>query len=85
MLEFRKGNADQGRKLYLKAIESAKAVGDKDDAVRALFHLLFEEIRSGSDHFDNALNRLTQMEERNDVVETPRHLERMRKLLEDKQ
>lgn len=82
MLEFRKGNADGGRKLYREAIELARASGEKDDAVRALSHLIFEEIRSRSDGVEEAIGRLTAMEDRNEVVETPRHLKRMQKLLE---
>jgi tetratricopeptide (TPR) repeat protein len=83
MLEFRKGNVNEGRKLYDQAIERASALGDKADAVRALFHLLFEEIRSETDKVQDTLNRLTKMEDRNEVVETPRHLMRMRQLLDD--
>lgn len=83
MLEFRKGNVDEGRRLYNQAIERAISSGDKADTVRALFHLAFEEIRYGTNGIQDTLNRLAMTEDRNEVVETPRHLKRMRELLEN--
>ena len=81
MLEFRKGNLDQGRKLYLDSIDLARRRRQKEDAVRAQFHLAFEEIRAGSDRVQEALHRLEHTEDRNEVSETPRHLKRISELL----
>jgi tetratricopeptide (TPR) repeat protein len=80
MLEFRKGNHEEGRKLYLEAIEYAKNTGDKERAVRAAFHLVFEELIAHSSHVEEAIRRLKDFKAESGFVEWARFFERVNSL-----
>jgi tetratricopeptide (TPR) repeat protein len=83
MLEFRKENIEEGRRLYLEAIEKAKDTGDKATAARAAFHLAFEELNAHTSHVDEAIKRLKEFEGQEDLVEKARFFERVNALLRE--
>jgi len=81
MLEFRKGNIEEGRRLYQEAIEKAKNSSDKGTAARAAFHLAFEELVAHTTHVDEAIKRLKEFEGQDDFVERARFFERVNELM----
>jgi tetratricopeptide (TPR) repeat protein len=70
MLAFRKGDIDEGRRLYLEAINVAKEAGAKITAARAALHLALEELAARSPAREEAITRLREFKE----VETEREL-----------
>ena len=81
MLAFRKGNTEDGRRLYLNAIEKAKSTGDKGTAARAAYHLVFEELIAHTPYVDEAIKRLKDFDEQEGFVERARFFERVSALL----
>ena len=77
MFEFRKGNHSEGRRLYSEAIEYAKNLGDKIRALRATFHLVFEEILANTSHIEDAIQKLGEFEMPADFKEATHFLQRL--------
>jgi tetratricopeptide (TPR) repeat protein len=77
MLEFRKGDPDSGRRLYLEAIEDAKNEGSRPTAARAAFHLAIEELIAGTDQSEPAVKRISQPDKADEFVERTRLLNRI--------
>ncbi|HUD15009.1 MAG TPA: tetratricopeptide repeat protein [Terracidiphilus sp.] len=81
MLAFRKGDHVEGRRLYLEAIEGAKNSGSKQNAARAAFHLVFEEIVAQSGYVEDSIRRLREFEGIEGFKEWPRFFERVNALM----
>ena len=81
MLEFRRGNIEEGRRLYRESIEKSKDSGDKETAARAAFHLAFEELIAHTSHVDEAIQRLKDYEGQENFIEKARFFERVNALL----
>jgi tetratricopeptide (TPR) repeat protein len=78
LLEFRKGNAEMGRNLYLQAIEQCKRLGLTDDAGRAATYLAIEEVRAKTGEAAEAIKRshhLTRSNKRADTAHKLKQLE----------
>lgn len=58
LLEFRKGNIEEGRELYNMAIEAAKKQKDKKLADKARLNMIREEVRSVDDYNPTILNEM---------------------------
>ncbi len=82
MLAFRKGNTEEGRKLYLEAIAAAKISGSRPTAARAAFHLVFEEIIAQSSHVEDSIRQLREFEGIEDFKEWPRFFDRINTLMQ---
>jgi hypothetical protein len=80
MVAFRRGKSDEGRRLYLEAIEAARIAGDRLTVARATYHLAFEELLARSPHADETIQRLKEFEDQEDFVERPRFLEKVHTL-----
>ncbi|MES2220207.1 MAG: tetratricopeptide repeat protein [Acidobacteriota bacterium] len=77
MLAFRKGNPEDGRKLYLEAIRYAESANAKQTAARAAIHLLLEEYIAKTAHVEEALNRLRDFRDLMGIREISRLLSRV--------
>lgn len=82
MLAFRKGNPEEGRALYIEAIEEAKNSGSKATAARAAFHLVFEDLIAHSPHVEDSIRRLKEFEGQKDFIEQARFFERVNTLMQ---
>jgi len=60
MLEFRKNNPEEGRRLYLQTIAAALEKGVKVTAARAAFHLAIEEVIAHTSEAIAATKRLDE-------------------------
>jgi Tfp pilus assembly protein PilF len=82
LLAFRKGDAVEGRRLYLEAINAAKDANLKVIAARAAIHLAIEELIARSPAREEAMTRLGDFKD----VETNREisllLDRLKEFLE---
>jgi len=83
-IHFRSGDTNLGRKLYLQAIEEAKAAGMKRLTARAFIFYALEEFRAASDVARDALEaalRVTENIADNNIIHLRRRLtEAMTKL-----
>ena len=69
LLEYRKGNIDEGRKMYNMAIQAAKKHKENGLAAKARLNMIREEVRNVRDYDTNILNELDSLET-NDIRET---------------
>lgn len=78
LLEYRKGNVDEGRKMYNMAIQAAKKNKVEGLAAKARLNMIREEVHNVKDYDANILNELDSLETddireteqlRNDIIE----------------
>jgi tetratricopeptide (TPR) repeat protein len=81
LLAFRKGDLAEGRRLYLEAIEKAKALGSRPNAARAAYHLAYEELLTDSPTADDAIGRMKEFKDQQQIAELAGFFERVTTLL----
>ncbi|MBR6938054.1 MAG: hypothetical protein IKH63_10870 [Prevotella sp.] len=69
LLEYRKGNVDDGRKMYNMAIQTAKKHKENGLAAKARLNMIREEVHNVNDYDANILNELDSLET-NSIRET---------------
>ncbi len=61
LIEYRKGNIEEGRHLYQLSIETAKKMRERDLAGKARLNMIREEVRCVSDYDSSMLNELDSL------------------------
>jgi tetratricopeptide (TPR) repeat protein len=85
MFAFRKGNYEEGRKLYLDAIVKATNSGEKATAARAASHLVIEELIADTTNVEEAILRLKEFDGLDEFKERSRFFDRIRALMKAEQ
>ena len=62
LIEYRKGNVDEGRKMYNLAIQAANKHKEKGLAAKARLNMIREEVHNVKDYDTNILNELDSLE-----------------------
>ena len=61
LIEYRKGNIEKGRQLYLLSIDTAMRMRDLDLAGKARLNMIREEVHCVSEYDPNILNELDSL------------------------
>lgn len=61
LIEYRKGNIEEGRKLYQLSIDTAKKMRERDLAGKARLNMIREEVHCVSDYDPSILNELDSL------------------------
>ena len=69
LIEYRKGNIDEGRQLYQLSIDTAKKMRDRNLAGKARLNMIREEVHCVSDYNTTILNELDSLSTGN-IAET---------------
>lgn len=85
MFAFRNGNFEEGRKLYLDAIDKANNSGEKATAARATSHLVIEELIANTTNVEEAILRLKEFDGLDEFKERSRFFDRIRALMRAEQ
>ena len=62
LLEYRKGNVNEGRKMYNMAIQAAKRHKENGLAAKARLNMIREEVHNVKNYDTNILNELNSLE-----------------------
>ena len=81
LLEFRRGNFAEGRRLYRECIEESKKDNNRLQAARAAAHLALEEVLAGTDQIASALNSLHEFEQESKMSEVVCTMDRIMRAL----
>ena len=83
LIEYRKGNIEEGRKLYQLSIDTAKKMRERDLAGKARLNMIREEVHCVSDYDPSILNELDTLSTGN-KAETEQLKKDIRKEVEEK-
>jgi tetratricopeptide (TPR) repeat protein len=81
LLAFRKGDLAEGRRLYLEAVDKARALGSRPSAARAAYHLAYEELLANSPRSEDSIARMKEFKDQQGIAELDGFSERVTTLL----